>query len=282
MTWLSHLSVLVALPLFAIIFAAVGVAAHTLARQLLPPPERLSEHHEVAGFLMGVVGVLYSVVLGFLVGTVWTSFAAAQQTSDLEAGYVADVFNYAAQLPPSQAHPLQRLIAQYAIAVKSEDWSKPSSESNVTTGRLLARAVHIATTVPPSPQSESAAQLLQSTTIRDSLLSSLRGIGDSRRLRVVQSGSHLPAGMLEALILGAVMVVAFSFFFGVRSYVKQMTMTALLTGSIGLFFGLIIELSTPYSGGIVVSRDAWSVVIANNHLADFARGAPITPVNPSQ
>ena len=257
---------------FALLFAAIGVAVHTLARSLLPPPERLSEHHEVAGFLMGVVGVLYSVVLGFLVGAVWTNFAAAQQTSDLEAGYVSDAFNFAAQLPPSQARPLQRVIAQYAIAVRSEDWlSKPSSESNVATSRLLAQAVHLTDTVPPSSRSSNAAQVLERAAIRDSLLNSLRSIGDSRRLRVVQSGSRLPAGMLEALILGAALVVTFTFFFGVRSYLKQMVMTALLTGSIGLFFGLILELSTPYSGGIPVSRDAWSVVIASNHMADYAR-----------
>jgi hypothetical protein len=66
-------------------------------------------------------------------------------------------------------------------------------------------------------------------------------------------------------------VVAFTFLFGVRSYPKQMTMTALLAGSIGLFFGLIIDLSTPYSGPIHVSRDALRIVITNNHLEEFSR-----------
>jgi hypothetical protein len=271
MVWHSNLPAVNTLPLFAVIFAAVAVLSHTLIRRFLPPPEKLSEHHEVAGFLVGVVGVLYSVVLGFLVGAVWTNFSAAQQTADLEAGYVADAFNYAAELPPSQRRAVQQLVAQYAIAVKREDWSDPSIESNDATGELLARAVRIVTTTPPSTKNSSSAQVLESAAVRDSLLASLRSIGDSRRLRIVQSSSHLPAGMLEALVLGAVFVVTFTFFFGVRSYVKQMSMTALLAGSIGLFFGLIIELSQPYSGGITVSRDAWSVVIAGNHLADYAR-----------
>jgi hypothetical protein len=65
--------------------------------------------------------------------------------------------------------------------------------------------------------------------------------------------------------------MAFTFLFGVRSYAKQMFMTALLAGSIGLFFGLVIELSTPYSGSIHVSRDSLTFVIDNNHLADFAK-----------
>jgi Protein of unknown function (DUF4239) len=258
MSWVFGISIYLALPLFAAAFAAVAILAHSLARRILPPPERLSEHHEVAGFLMGVVGVLYSVVLGFLVGTVWTAFASAQQTTDLEAGYVADAFNFAGQLPMPGRGSLQRLIARYAIVVRNADWSSPHQRGADRSGELLGSAVRITASLPAN-------------TIRDSLLESIRSIGDTRRLRLVQAASRLPAGLLEALLLGAVFVVTFTFFFGVRSYIKQMTMTALLAGSIGLFFGLIVELSTPYSGAIQVSRAAWALVIANNHLEDFSR-----------
>jgi hypothetical protein len=271
MSWLSGVSILLALPLFALVFAAVAVLAHSLLRKFIPPPERLSEHHEVAGFLMGVVGVLYSVVLGFLVGTVWTAFASAQQTTDLEAGYVSDAFNFAAQLPPPQRRPLQQLLAQYAIAVRGANWSTSQSRRTDPTAELLYRAVRVTVVVPAPPRNATAAQILEANTIRTLLLDDIRNIGDTRRLRLIQSTSQLPAGMLEALVLGAAIVIAFTFFFGVRSYVKQMTMTALLAGSIGLFFGLVVELSTPYYGGMHVSRGAWTLVIANNHLVDFAR-----------
>jgi len=266
---LADVPIQLALPLFAVIFAAVAVAAHTALRRVLPSPERLSEHHEVAGFLMGVVGVLYSVVLGFLVGTVWTAFASAQQTADLEAGYIADAFNFAAQLPPPQSRLIQRGIARFALAVRSEDWSVALPGRDTTT--LLYDVDRLALAVPKSPREASSASILESNTIRTALIDSLREIGDTRRLQFVQSQSRLPRGMLEALILGAAAVVAFTFFFGVRSYAKQMIMTALLAGSIGLFLGLVLELSTPYSGAVHVSSDALDFVIANNHMANFAK-----------
>jgi hypothetical protein len=102
--------------------------------------------------------------------------------------------------------------------------------------------------------------------MRTQVLDSLRHIGDTRRQRLVQSQDRLPPGMLEAMILGAAIVIAFAFFFGVEAFFKQMMMTALLAGSIGLFFGLVIELSLPYSGAVQISRDAWNDVIATNHL----------------
>jgi uncharacterized protein YacL len=270
LNWLFGIPVIIALPLFAIVFAAIAVTAHTLIRKVLPPPERLSEHHEVAGFIMGVVGVLYSVVLGFLVGTVWTAFASAQQTSDLEAGFVADAFNFAGELSSPQQRPLQRLIARYAIAVRDSDWSRARQEEVNSTQSMLYQAIRLTVATQP-PANASSSQILETNTIRTALIASLRSLSDARRLRLVQSESRLPAGMLEALVLGAIGVIAFTFLFGVRSYAKQMTMTALLAGSIGLFFGLIIELSTPYTGAIQVSRDALKFVITNNHMESYAK-----------
>jgi Protein of unknown function (DUF4239) len=270
MTWLSDIAVVIALPLFALVFAAVAVLAHTALRPFLPPAEVLRENHDVAGFLMGVVGVLYSVVLGFLVGAVWTAFATAQQTADLEAGYIGDAFNFAGQLASPQRRLLQRDIARYAIAVRDASALRTTWQSADATGTLLYDATRQAVTAQP-PENASNAVILENNTLRGGVIETLRQLGDTRRLRLVQARSRLPDGMLEALILGAIGVMAFTFLFGVKSYVKQMTLTALLAGSIGLFFGLIIELSTPYSGALQVSRDALRLVIANNHLDDFAR-----------
>jgi hypothetical protein len=270
MSWLPGIPVLIALPLFAAVFGAVAVTAHTILRSMLPPQERLSEHHEVPGFLMGVVGVLYSVVLGFLVGTVWTSFASAQQTADLEAGYVGDAFNYAGQLPEPQRTELQRVLARYALTVRSQDWSVAPLLRSDTTQKLLYDAVAAALEVQQTPNMSSV-KILEENSIRTALIETLRQLGDTRRLRLVQSSTWLPPGLIEALLLGAVGVVTFTFLFGVRSYVKQMLMTALLAGSIGLFFGLIVELSTPYSGAIHVSRDALNFVISSNEMERFAK-----------
>lgn len=270
MSWLSGIPAPLALPLFAVAFAAVAVVAHSVVRKLVDPAQ-LSDGHEVAGFLVGVVGVLYSVVLGFLVGTVWTAFAAAQQTTDVEAGYVADAFNFAGELPPPRGRELQRLLAQYAIYVR-DSWAAANSgvkETEDPSAALLNRAVHLTLAAPSGPKASSLT--FERNTIQAAVLGNLRNIGDTRRLRSIQSEARWPAGLVEALLIGAAFVIAFTFFFGVKSYLRQMAMTALLAGSIGLFFGLIIELGSPYSGAIHVSRDAWTTVIQNNHLSEFAR-----------
>ena len=135
---------------------------------------------------------------------------------------------------------------------------------------LLYGAIAIAVNVPQTKASSSA-QILEQNAIRNAFIETVRQLGDTRRLRLVQTETWLPPGLIESLLLGAGGVIAFTFLFGVRSYAKQMLMTALLAGSIGLFFGLIIELSTPYSGGIHVSRDALELVISNNQMERYAK-----------
>lgn len=256
---------------YVLVFPAVAVAAHALFRRFVPP-DQLIEGHEVAGFLVSVVGVLYSVVLGFLVGTVWTGFTAAQQALDLEAGYVADAFNFAGQVREPERHELQRVLARYAIEVRSNEGSfLERGRQDPRALALVEEAVKITMAMPPPAATDSAGAVLAATATRTALLENLRSIGDTRRLRLVQSQSHLPRVMFASLILGAVFVLAFAFFFGVRSFYKQMAMTALVAASIGLFFGLVVELNTPYSGFISVSHDAWRYVIENNRLETFAR-----------
>jgi hypothetical protein len=270
MGWLSTASVLIALPAYALIFAATAVLGHSVFRRFVPP-ERLREQYDVAGFLVSVVGVLYSVVLGFLVGTVWTAFSAAQDTTNLEAGYVADAFNFARQVPEPQRTELETILARYAFEVR--DIEPPMLGARREDARAIAlmnRAVRITVTMP-APKTRNPGEILESSMLRTALMGNLRNIGDQRRLRMLQAQSRLPPGMYEALLLGAALVIAFAFFFGIRSYFKQMAMTALVAASIGLFFGLIVELSTPYSGSIQVSRDAWTLIIDNNHMAAFVK-----------
>ncbi|HVN70344.1 MAG TPA: hypothetical protein VMU38_11935 [Candidatus Binatia bacterium] len=256
---------------YVFIFAAVAVTIHSIFRKFVPA-DLLIEQHEVAGFLVSVVGVLYSVVLGFLVAAVWGGFTAAQQTTDLEAGYLSDAFNFAGQVREPSRERIQRLLARYAIDVRDSDPAYAEHGAQDPRGlALLTQAVHATLAMPPAPPNATLGEALDSNTIRTALIGSLRNVGDMRRIRLVQTQSHLPRVMYVSLLVGAAMVLAFALFFGVRSYFKQMAMTALVAGAIGLFLGLVVELSTPYAGTFTVSRDAWTFVIENNQLEKFAK-----------
>jgi hypothetical protein len=269
-SWLTEIPVWLTLPLTIIASAAIAILAHLLFRRFVPP-ESLVRHHDVATALVSVAGVLYSVVLGFLVVTVWTLFDTAQQTADQEARYVAIAFGYAEGLPNPQRSEMQHLLAQYAVEVRNVEWTVlQSGHQDQRAHELLIEASQTMLAMAP-PEHATSAQMLKDQSIAVATTQSLRDIASNRILRLSQARSRLPPAIFEALVLGALLVMSFAFLFGVRPLLLQMTMIGLLAGCIGLFFGLIVDLNAPYSGPIRVSPETWTSVIQSLHLADFAK-----------
>ncbi len=274
--WLAHTTDWVALIAFVVVPALVTVAAHAILRRLVPS-ERLRPHHDVAGFLVAVIGVLYAVVLGFLVVTVWTAFDAAQQTADTEAGKVADAFGFAYGLPQPARSRLQQLLAQYALEVRDVEWPALREEhSDPQAQRLMVDAIRTMIAAPAQPAAN-LATALRAEGRYEAVVRGLREIADARRLRLIQAASRLPRALYLSLVIGGLMVLTFVFLFGVESGPVQLIMTATVAGCIGLLLGLIVELNRPYSGAIRVSPEAWTFVIDSNHMEDAAQGRFVLP-----
>jgi hypothetical protein len=262
--WLALL-VYIAVP------AAAMVLAHVAIRRIMPAA-KLAPHHEVAGFLVAVIGVLYAVVLGFVVVTVWTAFDAAQQTADLEAGYVGDTYNLARALAEPTRTRVRHDLAAYALEVRDVEFaSMAGGKQDPRALGLMKDAV--GTLLSAQPASGTFGQVLRAESRYNAVTEALRHVADARRLRFIDAESRLPRAMYVALILGGLMVLVFVFLFGVESGPLQFTMTATVAGCIGLLIGLVIEFNAPFSGAIRVTPAAWSLVIENNQLASFADGA---------
>ena len=104
------------------LFPAIGaVLLHAVFRRYVPP-RALIAHHDVAGFLVAVVGVLYAVVLGFIVVTAWAQFDSAQRNADSEASNVAELFVLAGTFPEPDRTQIRRALADYAFRVRDVEW----------------------------------------------------------------------------------------------------------------------------------------------------------------
>lgn len=271
--WLAQIPAWIALLLFAIIPSIVVVGIHAIFRQFVAP-DRLIPHHDVAGFLVGIAGVLYAVVLGFLVVTVWVSFDSAQATADLEASDVAELFSFARVLPePARTH-LRQAMADYAFEVRDREWPMLVYDRQDLRARSFYRSalpdIASITTVPRG----SAASREDLLAVQQSALNALHELSVHRRQRLINAEAGLPEALYVTLIAGALIVLAFAFLFGVANRLLQFTMTFLITAMMGLLFGTVVALDRPYSGPIRVSPQAWTLVIENNNLAEFRTTRP--------
>jgi hypothetical protein len=67
-----------------VVFPLATVALQAVLRRNVPPLKN-TEHNEVAGFLVAVIGVAYAVIAGFTIIVLWEHFTEAQNATKVEA-----------------------------------------------------------------------------------------------------------------------------------------------------------------------------------------------------
>ena len=74
---------------------------------------RLRSLHDVAGFILAVIGILYAVLLGFMVVIQWEQYTSARRDASAEAGAVLNLYRDAVALG-HPGRPLATAVRNYA------------------------------------------------------------------------------------------------------------------------------------------------------------------------
>lgn len=226
------------------------VGLHALVQRRLRS-DLLRRHNDVAGFLFSAVGVLYAVVLGFVVVVVWQKYDAAVSNVESEVDAVADLYHVVEGYPPGIRTQIRHGLYDYAATVVRVEWPAMERDQEVPAlgSEKLEAVVELVGGFSPSSYRELAAQ--------QSALAAEERLFDARRARLIEAVPAVPVVLWFALVAGALGMVAFCFIFGVENRPAQLMMTAILVGLIGILFVVIDEFSTPFSGSVRISNDGW-------------------------
>jgi hypothetical protein len=246
----------------ACVLVAVGLL--TLVNRLVPTGLR-EEHNDVAGFIYAVVGVVYAVLLAFVVIAVWEDYEAARDTTVREADELAEIFFIAHQLPGPERSRLQELSRSYARVVVEEEWALMAE------GRASPRARdtldEIRGTVQGLELLDGAGQVLY-----DEELDRVNALADARRERLLDAEVGLPAILWIVLVVGGLITVGFTYLFGLRSNVAHTLMVATLTAVLAMVLFTIGALEYPFSGTVRLQPLTFELVLerfANSELSDL-------------
>jgi hypothetical protein len=230
----------------SIVLAVVGLS---MVHKRYPHPVR-KENNEVAGFILAVLGVIYAVLLAFVVIVVWEEFDTARVTAEKEANEVTDIYRIALALPDPTGTSLRTLANQYAQSAIDDEW--PAMARGETSPEILRLADRMWLTATQFQATNDHDRLLQ-----EQILSHLGDFNDNRRLRELAVRNDLPTVMWILLIGGAIVTVIFTYFFSAPSILAQYVMTALYTASITFVLLLVSLLRHPFAGGVHVTPEAF-------------------------
>lgn len=234
----------------SVLFAVLGL---TLVQRLIPSALR-EEHNDVAGFIYAVLGVLYAVVVAFVVIAVWEEFEAGRNTAETEAINLADVYRLADQFPEPKRSQVQDLARSYARVVIDEEW--PLMRNGQSSPRASTLMYDLQQSILEFEPNTPAEEILY-----DQELSRVQDLAEARIIRLAEVEQGLPIILWGVLLVGGIITVGFTYLFGLRNTWSHMLMVATLTLVIALILFAIYSMQYAFSGDVRVHPDALELVL---------------------
>ncbi len=206
------------------------------------------EHHDVAGFTFGIVGVIYAVLLSYIVVDVHDRFNQIHQNITLEANLAVELYRDSEVFPEVVRDNIKNQIHQYIEAMANGE-SEFDSEGKVTTKTHNAVSALWQAYYDFEPVSNRE-KIWYSESVKK-----LNDFNRARLLRFFNSNTSIGSMMWTILIVGACTTISFMYFFRVENVWYQATITALLASFIALMLFLIQSMDTVFSGDQRVSTE---------------------------
>src|SRR5918998_1185315 len=205
----------------------------------LVPETRRSASNVGGGLIFRPLSGVFGILIGFTAFLVWQQYYTAHVTAQREASELAAIYWHAEELPNSERQQGQESKKAWDIVDKlrrNVDGFEPSTTTEET---LHARQV----------------------TLVDDLL-------NDRRLRLLQSHEGLPPVLWSVLLSGTLLLVGYTYFFGLPDFRAHLLMVAILTAFIATVLFTIKSLEYPFSGDMRVDPSAFELVL-NRFEEDF-------------
>lgn len=220
--------------------------------------EKLTTNNEIAGFKFATIGVLYAVLLAFAIIVVWEKFSDAEVTVSREAAGAVTIYRLSPGLGEQRGAAVRDALSKYLESAITHDW--PAMERLQTkqyrVTRLALDAIY-ATLFPAQSFAPQEAAVLPE------VLRQLDIITQARRARLIAAEGIVPDVIWPVLFGGAIVTIAFTFFFGTKNLLAQTAMTVLLSLLIFSELWIIVAVDYPFTGPIQVEPTALARVLAD-------------------
>ena len=213
----------------------------------------LKKHHDFAGFIVGVFGVLYSVFLGFTIVNSQQNLNNIVLRVNEEAYLSESIFQSANVFPEKEKAKIQNKVMSYVKSIVEEEWPLMSKKmENPYTLIKLEKMWKTFYNFHPQTEQEklwyaqSVALLLKQS---------------SARLKRIYS-TWESIGILPwlALIIGGIVLILFLFFFGTENTKTHVIIISLVSSYIAFMLFIVYSFDNPFRNPINVQPKAYQII----------------------
>ena len=238
---------------FVAAWAALAVVGFRIALRIRPTGYD-DAHNDVHAVYFSMVGLLYAILLAFVVVVAWEQFNGAEETTHTEATRLSNLLRDAEPLPTENRERIQAAIVTYLESIVDREYDTMADGESDEQTEVAYEAIwdqYYRTETLDEP----------AATFFSSAVSRLNELGEARRLRLLASQSTIPAPLWILLIGGGIFTISWLFPFRMSDTRTQ----TLALGTVGAFTGfvlfLIYALQHPFSGDIAVDTAVYESLI---------------------
>ena len=235
--------------IMTVVVVAYAVGLLLLARYRYGE-DRLKLNNEVAGFKYAVVGVLYAVLLAFVVIAVWEDYSETEDAVRAEAKAAVDLYRVAEALPGKGA-AIRSGVVKYVQDVRETSWDAMATgqESELVAQDLRTLSHRI---LALDVQSRKEQILFQQA------LDLLTVITDNRNERLDSANGSVPGVLWFVLVVGGIITLGYPAFFAASNLVAQVLMTGSLAALLALTLFLGLAFDFPFTGDPHISKEPFA------------------------
>lgn len=244
MLWLLQMPAPILGVLWVTLFVGLSVGGLVLFRKLVSH-NRFEGSNAVSGSVFQLAGVLYAVLVAFLVVVVWEQFGDAEDASGLEAAAIGDLLRDSEALPVESRDLIQQSLIAYTRNVIDEEFPRMREGERIEDQSAELYAVWESyKMVQPETRNEIA--------FFDHAIGRLNDLSADRKLRVSTADASVPTPLWILLLGGGGVVMGFTFLFGTRDLLVHALAVGLTSALLAFVMYLIFLLEHPYVGELSV------------------------------
>ena len=221
--------------------------------------EHLKESHEISGFIFNAYGLLYAVVIAFVIYINWGEYNEAQRKVYVEINSASNLFHSAQGFNDSAKKIVMANLIAYTETVYFDDFGameklNRSEKNRAAYDSLWDSFLRI------------DAQAAGNQILYDHCLSELRTLSEARRMRYHYMENTIPIVIWVVMIVGYFIALMFAYLFGMKYRNPYLILLIAFTYINILMLYLILVLDYPFTGYSAISKEPYAVIL--NHFKE--------------
>lgn len=235
----------------AVLYAIVGV----LAGRKLVGRHVAEGHNDVLVPMFLTAGVIYAVLLAFMVIAMWESYDNAAANTAEEASLLVPMYRQAMDFSPEKGAEMRQLIREYGQGV-IDQWARfRATALGSTTARMnVDRMIYLFGTLTPESKSREI--------VHTQFFQTFAQLMTDRNKRLLQASESLSWVMWVAAVGGGIVTVGMCFMLYMDKPIPHVAMTSVLSALIGMLLLIMIILNRPFIGPLGIQPEPFEATLA--------------------